>query len=93
MLELRERDFKSFFVAPEHAYGKDSPFVSIFDADLKRLLDPTQNPLLKHFGALTFFTAVISPHGNALMATRPGEGIATTAASAFCGTGLSLSGW
>ncbi len=58
MLELRERDFKSFFVAPEHAYGKDSPFVSIFDADLKRLLDATQNPLLKHFGALTFFTAV-----------------------------------
>ncbi|TMQ48364.1 MAG: GNAT family N-acetyltransferase, partial [Candidatus Eisenbacteria bacterium] len=34
------------------------PFVSIFDADLRRLLDATQNPLLKHFGALTFFTAV-----------------------------------
>jgi GNAT superfamily N-acetyltransferase len=57
MLELRERDFKGFFEAPEHAYGKDSPFVSVFDGDLKRFLDARQNPLLQHFGALTFFSA------------------------------------
>jgi GNAT superfamily N-acetyltransferase len=58
VLELRERDFASFFAAPEHAYGADSAFVSIFDADLKRFLDDRKNPLLRRFGALTYFTAL-----------------------------------
>ena len=58
MIEIRERDFKSFFEAPEHAYGRGSPFTSIFDADLKRFLDAKDNPLLKHFGALTYYTAL-----------------------------------
>jgi GNAT superfamily N-acetyltransferase len=58
MLELRERDFPAFFVAPEHAYGRESPFVSLFDQDLRRFLDPRKNPLLQAGrGALTFFTA------------------------------------
>jgi len=58
MLELRERDFRSFFEAPEHAYGADSPFVSVFDEDLKRFLDARKNPLLRRFGALTYFSAL-----------------------------------
>src|SRR5215831_15250556 len=59
MLELRERDFRSFFVVPERAYGPGSPFVSIFDADLRRFLDARQNPLLQDGrGALTYFTAL-----------------------------------
>ena len=57
MLELREGDFRAFFEAPEHAYGSNSPFVSVFDADLERFLDARKNPLLRDFGALTFFTA------------------------------------
>src|SRR5580765_5163251 len=57
MLELREQDFRTFFETPAQAYGPDSQFVSVFDQDLKRFLDSRQNPLLRHFGALTFFTA------------------------------------
>ena len=57
MLELRERDFRAFFEVPERAYGRDTPFVSIFDQDLKRLLDARKNPMLRRFGALTHFTA------------------------------------
>ncbi len=57
MLELREGDFRAFFEVPERAYGRESPFVSIFDQDLKRFLDARQNPLLRGLGQLTFFTA------------------------------------
>lgn len=57
MLELRERDFRAFFNAPAHAYGPGSPFVSVFDSDLKRFLDSRKNPLLRQFGALTYYTA------------------------------------
>src|SRR5437773_1401757 len=57
MLELRERDFRAFFDTPEQVYGRESPFVSVFDQDLKRFLDCRKNPLLREFGALTFFTA------------------------------------
>ena len=58
MLELRERDFRSFFAAPENAYGADSPFVSVFNADLERFLDEKKNPRWRTYGALTWFTAV-----------------------------------
>lgn len=58
MLELRERHFRSFFAAPEHAYGRDSHFTSIFDVDLERFFDAKRNPLLQRFGALTYFTAL-----------------------------------
>jgi GNAT superfamily N-acetyltransferase len=58
VIELRERDFKSFFEAPEHAYGRDSPYVSVFDADLKRFLDSRANPMLRNFGALTYFSVL-----------------------------------
>jgi GNAT superfamily N-acetyltransferase len=57
MLELRERAFQAFFETPEHAYGPNTPFVSIFDQDLRRFFDARKNPLLQHFGALTYFTA------------------------------------
>jgi len=57
MLELREGDFRSFFEVPERVYGRESPFVSIFDQDLKRFFDARQNPLLQGLGALTFYTA------------------------------------
>lgn len=58
MLELRERHFGSFFSAPEHAYGPGSSYVSVFDEDLKRFLDERKNPLLKRFGALTYFSVL-----------------------------------
>lgn len=56
MLELREGDLDSFFEAPRHAYGGDSPYVSPFKSDLARFLDAQTNPLFKHFGARRFFT-------------------------------------
>lgn len=57
MLELREREFRPFFETPEHAYGRGSPFVSIFDQDLARFLDPRRNPLFRDADAITYFTA------------------------------------
>jgi len=57
MLELREGDLKAFVAAPEHAYGPNSPFVSVFAVYLKRILDAHENPLWRNFGARTWFTA------------------------------------
>jgi len=57
MVEIRERDFESFFQAPFNAYGRDSHFVSPFKPDLKRFLDNCQNPLFTRFGDGTYFTA------------------------------------
>lgn len=57
MPELRTGDFRAFFEAPERAYGASSPFVSVFDADLKRFLNTRANPLFTQSDELAFFTA------------------------------------
>jgi GNAT superfamily N-acetyltransferase/ribosomal protein S18 acetylase RimI-like enzyme len=56
MIELLERDFKSFFAAPFHAYGPDTPYVSPMKADLKRFLS-VANPLFSKASDFTYFTA------------------------------------
>ena len=58
MIELRANDFPSFFQAPHNAYGSDAPFVSVFDADLRRFLDPKANPLFRSGDDLSLFTAL-----------------------------------
>lgn len=57
MLELKERDFDSFFAAPFAAYGADSPYVSPMKADLARFLS-TANPLFASEADFTYFTAL-----------------------------------
>lgn len=57
MIELRERDFSGFFEAPFRAYGAGCPYVSPLRSDLARFLDEKRNPLFRHFGRLTYFTA------------------------------------
>jgi GNAT superfamily N-acetyltransferase len=56
-LEIREQVFKDFFEVPFLAYGRSSPFVSLFKDDMKRFLDDRKNPLFSHFGKRTYFTA------------------------------------
>jgi GNAT superfamily N-acetyltransferase len=57
-IQIRECDFKSFFRAPYAVYPASVPFVSQLDDELKGLLDPRKNPMLRS-GALeiTYFTA------------------------------------
>ena len=55
-VSIRREDFSAFFQAPRAAYGLESPFVSIFDADLRAALDRTKNPFLRR-NPLTYFTA------------------------------------
>ncbi|WP_170327330.1 GNAT family N-acetyltransferase [Ruegeria arenilitoris] len=55
MIELLERDFSSFFTAPFHAYGADTPYVSPMMADLKRFLS-IENPLFSNASDFTFFS-------------------------------------
>ncbi len=57
MIELLERDFPSFFAAPFHAYGPDTPYVSPMKADLKRSLS-VGNPLFSDASEFTYFTAL-----------------------------------
>jgi GNAT superfamily N-acetyltransferase len=54
-LEIRERDFNSFFKAPYNAYRENSLFVSQMKGDLKRFLS-LKNPLFKSDDDFTFFT-------------------------------------
>lgn len=55
MIELLERDFSSFFAAPFHAYGADTPYVSPMKADLKRFLS-VENPLFSDASEFTYFS-------------------------------------
>lgn len=55
--QVLEGDFKSFFAAPFNAYG-DSPFVSLFEPDLKRFLSNKENPLFAKYGAATYFSVL-----------------------------------
>ncbi|WP_309092467.1 GNAT family N-acetyltransferase [Phenylobacterium sp.] len=57
-LEIRERDFDSFFETPLAVYGPTSPYVPMMQADMRRYLDPGKNPLLIGGGELTYFTAL-----------------------------------
>lgn len=57
-VEIRRGEWKAFFQAPLEAYGSDSPFVSVFDSDLKRWLDTKRNPLFRTgANGLELFTA------------------------------------
>lgn len=56
-LEVRERDFESFFQAPFEAYG-ETPYVSLLKQDLRRFLDFKQNPLFTKFGSGTYFSVL-----------------------------------
>lgn len=58
MIEILKNDFPSFFKAPFEAYGCPTPFVSVFDADLRRFLDPRSNPLFARGDDLSLFTAL-----------------------------------
>ncbi|SLN32427.1 GNAT family N-acetyltransferase [Ruegeria meonggei] len=57
MIEIKERDFPSFFAAPFHAYGTDTPYVSPMKADLQRFLS-TKNPMFPDATRYTYFTAL-----------------------------------
>lgn len=53
---VKERIMKDFFEVPFNIYPESSPYVSPFKADIYRFLSD-KNPLFKHFGEFTFFTA------------------------------------
>ncbi len=57
MLEIKEKDFNSFFNAPFNAYGEHSPYVSPLKSDFKRILS-NQNPLFKDQNTFTYFSAI-----------------------------------
>lgn len=57
VLTLRSGDFAAFFAAPFAAYGPGSPYVSPLQADLRRALDKTTNPLFAMGSDLDYFTA------------------------------------
>jgi GNAT superfamily N-acetyltransferase len=57
VIRLEAGRFDDFFIAPFEAYGKGSPFVSVFRDDLERFLDAKRNPLLLRHGALDYRTA------------------------------------
>lgn len=54
-LELVKGDFDAFFRVPFEVYPSDSPYVSPMRSDLKKYLDPQQNPMLKSGGALEYY--------------------------------------
>ena len=56
MIEVKEKDFNSFFKAPFNAYRSNSLYVSPFKSDLKRFLS-NKNPLFKDKNTFTFFSA------------------------------------
>jgi len=57
-LRLLEQDFGSFFEAPFRCYPKESLYVSPMRSDLERFLDEKKNPLFRHFGKRTYYTAL-----------------------------------
>ncbi|MCX6116383.1 MAG: GNAT family N-acetyltransferase [Proteobacteria bacterium] len=56
-VDLKEFDFEGFFSAPFNVYGAMSLYVSPMKSDLKRFLDPQQNPLFQSNDDLKYFTA------------------------------------
>lgn len=56
MLELKEKDFESFFETPNAIYPKEFGFVSILKSDLKRFFD-VKNPLFRSADDFTYWTA------------------------------------
>ncbi len=56
-LELRERDFASFFEVPFHVYPREIPWVSMMRGDLEALLDERKNPHWQRAEG-TYFTAL-----------------------------------
>lgn len=58
MIELIERDFKSFFDAPFNAYGENTPYVSPMKSDLVRFLSSKTNPLFDNEDDFTYFSVL-----------------------------------
>lgn len=54
---IEQGDFDAFFACPFEIYPPDSPYISPFESDLRRMLYPAGNPLFRDSGAGTFFTA------------------------------------
>lgn len=57
MLEIKEKDFNTFFNVPFEIYSDDLGYVSPFKSDLKRFLS-VENPIFKSVDDFTFFTAI-----------------------------------
>ena len=57
MLEIRERDFETFFDVPFAIYGRDAHYVSPLRSDLEKALS-VRNPLFGSEADFTFFTAL-----------------------------------
>ena len=49
MLEIKEKDFNSFFNAPFNAYGEHSPYVSPLKSDFKRILSKINDTKSNYF--------------------------------------------
>lgn len=58
MVELRERDFGSFFDVPFEVYDPKDAYVSPMKSDLKRFLNAEANPLFESEDSFTYFTAL-----------------------------------
>ncbi len=58
MIEIRERDFTSFFDVPFQAYSSAEPYVSPLKSDLKRFLTTGVNPLFETDDTYTYYTAL-----------------------------------
>ena len=56
MIEIKEKDFESFFQTPFEVYPKDFPFISQLKSDLKRFLS-MKNPLFRTEKDFSYFTA------------------------------------
>ena len=54
-MELVRGDFDAFFRVPFEVYPASSPYVSMMRSDLKKYLDPKQNPMMKSGGVLEFY--------------------------------------
>lgn len=54
-LELVKGDFDAFFRVPFNVYPTSFPYVSPMRSDLKKHLDPQQNPVMTSGGALDFY--------------------------------------
>jgi GNAT superfamily N-acetyltransferase len=57
MIAIETGDFEAFFAAPFECYGRSTHFISPMKGDLRRALDPVQNPLFRNFARRELFVA------------------------------------
>ncbi|WP_108819293.1 GNAT family N-acetyltransferase [Pseudovibrio sp. Alg231-02] len=58
MIEIVERNLRSFYEVPFNAYAACNPYVSPMKSDIHRFLSVDQNPLFESENDFTFFTAI-----------------------------------